>query len=218
MKILDEYPASELLSARGIPFAEMEIVTSLEDSLLAAGRIGYPVVMKLSSEVLTHKTEVEGVKIGIENDRTCKNAWKDLMTNAEKAGMSFSGSLRGILVQKMIPKGTEFIIGGKRDALFGPVVMFGIGGIYTELFKEMSFRLAPFDLKEAEKMVRSTKASNLIDGYRGASELNSIVLYNTLVSVSKILVERTDITELDINPFVLGSETGLALDALIRLS
>ena len=218
MKILDEYPAAKMLMAAGIPFASMELAESVEEATAAAGRIGYPVVMKLSSPELTHKTEYGGVKVGITDDNTCVTAWEELTAGAKKAGLTFPGSLRGILVQKMASGGTELIIGGRRDDAFGPVVMFGLGGIYTELFRETSFRLAPFDIKEAEKMVRSTRVAALIDGFRGGDPLAGSVLYETLAGVSRLLDEREDILELDINPFLLGEESGIALDALISFS
>ena len=218
MKILDEYPAAQMLMDAGIPFAAMELASTPYEAIAASGRIGYPVVMKLSSAELTHKTEYGGVKVGISDDADCKTAWDELMTGAGKAGLDFPGSLRGILVQKMSSGGTEFIIGGKRDPAFGPVVMFGLGGIYTELFGEVSFRLAPFELQEAEKMVRRTKAAALLEGFRGEQPLAGDVLYRALVSVSQCMAENPDIEELDINPFVLDRDGGVALDALITLS
>ena len=218
MKILDEYPAARLLMEAGIPFAEMELASTPDEAIAAAGRIGYPVVMKLSSSELTHKTEYGGVKVGITDDNACVKAWKELTAGAEKAGLTFPGSLRGILVQKMASGGTELIIGGRRDEAFGPVVMFGLGGIYTELFRETSFRLAPFNVQEAEKMVRNTRVAALVDGFRGSGPLAGSVLYETLAGVSRLLDERDDILELDVNPFLLGEEKGIALDALITLS
>lgn len=218
MKILDEYPAAELLASAGIPFADMDLAATEEDALQAAGKIGYPVVMKLSSPELTHKTEYGGVKVGIQDESACRSAWNSLLTGAGKAGLSLSRGLRGIIVQRMSAGGTEFIIGGKRDPVFGPVVMFGLGGIYTELFRETSFRLAPFDIREAEKMVRRTKSSAIIDGYRGAPPLAGDVLYRVLTAVSTFMAEKPEVEELDINPFVLTPDGGEALDALITLS
>lgn len=218
MTVLDEYPASKLLAESGIPFAPFELTTTLEEARDAAVRIGYPVVMKISSSELTHKTEYGGVITGIPDEEGCKDAWYRLMENAGRAGLVYPESLRGIMVQKMVSGGLEFIIGGKRDPVFGPVVMFGIGGIYAELFKETAFRLAPFDSTEAEKMVRSTKAAALMDGFRGAGPAAGKLLYETLAEISLLMDRRTDITELDINPFLLGEKTGFALDGLIYLS
>ncbi len=218
MKILDEYPASKLLASAGIPFVDMELVTTEDEAVRTSGRIGYPVVMKLSSPELTHKTDYGGVIVDIRDASACRVAWKDLLSGAEKAGLSLSRGLRGILIQRMSTGGIEFIIGGKRDSVFGPVVMFGLGGIYTELFRETSFRLAPFDCQEAEKMVRRTRAAVLIDGYRGAPPLAGDVLYQTLAAVSVFMAERSDVMELDINPFLLGPRGGEALDALITFS
>ena len=125
--------------------------------------------------------------------------------------------IRGCVVSPMARDGVEVIIGTKIDDQFGPVIMFGIGGIYTELFRETSFRLAPFDRAEAVKMVRKTRAAALIDGFRGNAPLAGDILYDALVRVSTLLSEREDIRELDINPFILGEKTGTALDALITL-
>lgn len=216
MRVLDEYEALEFFADHNIPVVPTVLATDLTAALKAASEIGYPVVLKLSSPELTHKSESGAVMLGISSDAELEAAWNAMQDKA--AGMGLEGPrLRGMLVQKMIQGGTEFIIGGTRDASFGPTIMFGMGGVYTELFRDVAFRLAPVDRKEAERMVAETRASRLIEGFRGPALAGSALL-DVLVAVSNLMHTVPELLELDINPFLLDSRGGIAADALITLA
>jgi len=225
MKNLDEFPALALLGEIGIPTVRYELAVSEDEAVAAAARIGYPVAIKISAEKILHKTELGGVALGIANDAEARAAYRRLVAKAATAGVvpGPGGGLRGVLVQEMVSGGSEFIIGGFRDPGFGPAIMFGLGGIYTELFKDTSFRLAPVDQAEAERMILETKAKALVAGFRGAAALDLAALSGALARLSRRMAASDEILEFDINPFVaLPAKDGkpartIALDALIKL-
>jgi succinyl-CoA synthetase beta subunit len=218
MRTLDEYPALALLKGRGIPTVSHELALSEDEALAAAARIGYPVAIKVSAESFLHKTESGGVALGIRTEEQARAAYRNLVSRAEMAGVKQGSGLRGVLVQEMVSGGSEFILGGFRDPGFGPAIMFGLGGIYTELFKDASFRLAPVDEDEARRMVLETKASALVAGFRGAPPLDLDMLCRTIARLSEMMAESEEIVEFDINPFVVLPDRCLALDALFRLN
>ena len=223
MRNLDEFPALALLGEIGIPTVRYELAVSENEAVAAAARIGYPVAIKISAEKILHKTELGGVALGIANEAEVRAAYKRLVAKAATAGVLPGGGLRGVLVQEMVSGGSEFIIGGFRDPGFGPAIMFGLGGIYTELFKDASFRLAPIDEAEAGRMILETKAKALVAGFRGAASLDLAALSGALARLSQRMAASDDILEFDINPFVaLPAKDGkpartIALDALFKL-
>jgi acyl-CoA synthetase (NDP forming) len=217
MRTLDEYPALAFLTEKGIPTVRHELASSETDVLAAAARIGYPVAIKVSAETFLHKTDLGGVALGIRTEEEARSAYRDLLARAEAAGVRLGAGLRGVLVQEMACGGSEFILGGFRDPGFGPAIMFGLGGIYTELFKDTSFRLAPLDEDEARRMVLETKASSLIAGFRGSAPLDIDLLCATIARLAALMAESEDIQELDINPFIVSPKGGMALDALIKI-
>jgi len=217
MKNLDEFPALKFLGDYGIPTVAHRLVATESEACAAAAELGYPVVLKISSEKALHKTELGGVRLNLKSEDEVVESYRFLMERAAKAGISVDTGLRGVLVQEMVSGGFEFILGGFRDQGFGPVIMFGLGGIYTELFKDAVFRLAPFDAGEAGRMVRETKAGALIDGFRGALPRDFDSLCATIARLSTMMCESEEILEFDINPFIVTSERSLALDALFKL-
>ena len=223
MRNLDEFPALALLADIGIPTVKHALAVSEDEAVAAAARIGYPVAIKISAEKILHKTELGGVALGIAGEEAVRAAYRRLVAKAEAAGVAPADGLRGVLVQEMVGGGSEFIIGGFRDQGFGPAIMFGLGGIYTELFKDASFRLAPVDAAEAERMILETKAKALVAGFRGASPLDIAALSGAIARLSERMAASDDILEFDINPFVaLPAKDGkpartIALDALFKL-
>jgi hypothetical protein len=157
------------------------------------------------------------VIVQIEDRAGIEESWDVLMKRAEKAGLR-DVDVRGVLVQKMVRADAEFIIGGYRDPSFGATVMFGVGGVMTELYKDVAFRLAPIDIREAERLIDDTNAPRILEGYRSKKRLSRENLVKTLVQVSHILSEDESVAELDINPFVVVDRDGYALDALIKKS
>lgn len=216
MRTLDEYPALELLESRGIPAAARELAESEDAAVAAAARIGYPVVFKVSAPEALHKTEIGGVVVGIRDEAEARAAYRDILERAASAGIVPMSGLRGVLVQEMVKGGAEFILGGYRDPGFGPVVMVGLGGIFTELLKEAAFRLAPVDEAEALRMVLETRARVLAGGFRGAPPLDLGPLCSAIAELSRMMSESEEIAEFDVNPFVLTSSGGRALDALFK--
>lgn len=215
MKIVDEFPALKLLNTNGIPVVSAGLARSRKEALDLAAKAGYPVVLKISSEKAAHKTEIGGVILDIKNEEECAAAWDTIIEKALKAGLTFPDTLRGISVQPMVKKEAEFIIGGMRDPAFGPVVMFGLGGIYTELYKDVSFRLAPINRREALSMIIDTKAGKILEGFRTGVKIDPADLVTALVKTAELLAREEEIKEIDINPFVVTREGGMALDGLI---
>ncbi|HOP87023.1 MAG TPA: acetate--CoA ligase family protein [Syntrophorhabdaceae bacterium] len=179
-----------LLSSYGIPVAEYAIVNNLEQAINKSKRIGYPVVLKIASSKVLHKTEERGVILNIADDKTLKNAFHKMRPGA-------------YLIQKMCAPGYELIIGGKRDSNFGPVVLFGLGGVFAEMFNDVVLRVAPIDKGIAEEMMNEIKGARILKGFRGQKELDRNALAHVLVNVSRLLIEHPEITNLDINPVIV---------------
>ena len=205
---LPENKVRKVLQKYDIPVVEEKTVGSYQKAIKVADKIGYPVVLKINSKQVSHKTEVGGVLTGLRYPNEVEQAFEKIKQNAEKFNVKFEG----VLVQKM-GSGYEVIIGGKRDPQFGPVVMFGLGGTLVELLKDVSFRVCPVDKKEIREMIFETKGSQLLNGFRGKPKGDIDALVETIHKVSQIMVHE-EIDEMDINPlFVLPEGQGvLAVD------
>ncbi len=167
-KYLPEIEASKVLAAYGLPVVANGLAQSQEEALNLAKEIGYPVVMKVVSEDIVHKFDVKGVLLNLTSDGQVKDAYSEIIKNV--SNLMPDAKIQGIMVGQMIPSGEEIILGVKRDDSFGPVLMFGLGGIFVELFKDVSFRIAPLDRISAREMIEETKAAALLMGYRGKEE------------------------------------------------
>ena len=213
---LSEAAAQRVLADAGLPFLPSRVVTSADEAVQTADGYGYPVVMKIVSPDILHKTEIGGVILNIADADACRAAYRTLLERAaEKAPKA---SIEGVLVTPMAPKGIETIIGVNRDPVFGPVVMFGLGGIFTELFKDVTFRAAPFDQAEAQRMIRETKGYELLKGFRGKPAADIDALASTLARLSQFAAANAEqIDSIDLNPVVaLDAGKGVfALDAVI---
>jgi len=214
---LTELEAKKLLERYGIPFPKRGIAKSREDAVKIAKEVGFPCVFKILSPDIIHKTDVGGVILNINSEEEAAKAWDTIMENVKKKAPN--ARIEGILIEEMIKGGYEIIIGGLRDPIFGPVVMFGgLGGIYTELFEDVSFRLAPIDEKEADEMIKETKGYKILIGYRGMPPANLDLIKKILVTVSKIMVDIPEILELDLNPVRAFPDRVVVLDAKIICS
>ena len=193
-----EHDTRPILSAYGIPLVEGRLVNSINDGLKAANTLGYPVVLKVASEQLLHKSEAGVVKVGIESDKQFTDTYNLLISHAK----SFNPNARidGILIEKMAPKGEEVIVGMKRDPGFGPMLMFGMGGVFVELFKDVAFRIAPIDIGEAEKMIQETKAFQLLNGWRGGDIYDIEAITKIILRLSQLALDFPQIQEIEINP------------------
>jgi acetyltransferase len=210
--------ARQLVQAYGIPVPPSELAQNVRQAANAASKIGYPVALKVVSPQILHKTDIGGVKLNINSERETITAFNEIIRNAN----FFMPEARifGVEVQKMVPAGKEVIVGMTRDAQFGPLIMFGLGGIYVNILKDFSFRLAPVSVKDASEMMAETKSYALLRGVRGerSSDISSIA--NTILKISQMSVDFEEISEIDINP-LFAYERGkgvLALDVKITVT
>ncbi len=194
----------EVLRAYGFPIPKSVLVNNENDAINASNNIGYPVVMKISSKDVIHKSDAGGVKIGLKNNNEVKHAF-NLILNSVKTHYP-DADIKGVLVQEMITNSRETILGAKQDKLFGPLLMFGLGGIYVEILKDVNFRLAPITESEAKVMIESIKTIGLLKGARGEkpSDLSSIV--DCLLRLSQLVIDFPEIEEFDINPLLVLEE------------
>ena len=211
---LTEKEASELLAAAGVPMSPSRVANNKADLAECAKLTGFPVVAKISSPDILHKSDIGGVRVNVKNLDELNAAFDEIMANAKLKCPD--ARIDGLLVQKMAPAGTEILIGVSVDPQFGPMVMCGLGGVFVEVFKDVALYPAPFGKKEARKMLESLKSYKLLTGYRGAPPRDVEALAETMVKVSEFAAaHKDDLAELDINP-VFVYERGLcAVDALI---
>lgn len=209
--------ASEVARAYGIPVAPISLATTPEEAAAKAEEIGYPVVLKVASPKILHKTDVGGVKIGLNTAEEVKNAFIEIMDNVKRYLPRVE--VYGVEVQGMMPKGTELIIGMTKDIQFGPLIAFGLGGIYVNLLKDVSFRLAKgLTTREIKSMLEETKAYTLLRGYRGAPPADIDAVVDVIRRVARLVLDFPEITEIDINPLFAYSEGVSALDIKITIS
>jgi len=208
----------EVLAAYGFPTPKNTLVTSEEQCIRAANEIGYPVVLKIASPDIIHKSDAGGVKVGLNNNDEVQRAFRSIIENARK--YRTDAKIQGILVQEMVQSGKEIILGSKKDPLFGSLIMFGLGGIYVEVLKDVIFRLAPVGQEEAKRMVESIKTVKLLKGVRGEkpSDLQSII--DNLQRLSQLVTEFPEIEEFDMNPLLVFEEGkgACAVDVRMTLS
>lgn len=209
--------AAEVIAAYGIAAAPIELAQSPDEAVAIADKLGYPVVMKVASPKILHKTDVGGVKIGIQTADEVKSAYVNIMENVHKYLPKVVP--HGIEVQKMVPKGVELIVGMTRDVQFGPLIGFGLGGIYVNLLKDVAFRLAQgLTCGEITEMIAETKAYTLMKGFRGEKPVDVEAVSEVIRRVAMLAVHFPEITEIDINP-IFAYEQGIsALDVKITLS
>jgi acetyltransferase len=209
--------ALDVLGACAITIPTYGIAETESEAVALAEDIGYPIVMKVLAEDLLHKTEVGGVLTGIDSSSSVSSAYQRIGENLQKAGLS--GSTSKVIVQKMIDGGKEVIIGMKRDQHFGPVIMFGMGGIYAEVLKDVSFRIAPLSREDAQEMIAEVKGYDLLKGVRGEEPSDISAIADTLLKVSQLAIEFPETMEMDINPFIVLAEGkgGVGADARMRL-
>jgi acetyltransferase len=200
-----------LCATFGIPVAEWAVVESVGGALIAAGAMGYPVVLKVLSPDISHKSDVGGVVLGIENQETLRAEYTALLARIKEHAPS--ARVAGVLVQRMLAGGREVILGGKRDPSFGPVVMFGLGGIYVEVFEDVAFRLAPLSLEDAKNMISEVQGSRLLQGVRGEPPADLEAVVEALLALSRLMVECPEIAEVDINPLCVFEQGLAAVDA-----
>jgi acetyltransferase len=212
--ILTEYESKQLLAAYGIPTVETRIATSVAEAVQAAGDIGYPVVLKLHSETVTHKTDVGGVRLGLGDEASVREAYSGIRDSVtEKAGAEH---FLGVTVQPMSQlEGYELILGSSIDPQFGPVLLFGLGGSLVEVFKDRALGLPPLNTTLARRMMERTRIYKALKGVRGRQPVDMKALEQLMIHFSQLIAEQPRIKELDINPLLASPERLLALDARV---
>jgi acetyltransferase len=203
---MDPDESFRLLSSYGLPVADFAVVTSLKEACDAAEIIGYPVALKIASPEILHKTEVQGVHLNLKDRQALAAAFQTMNTDK-------------LLIQKMSAPGREVIIGGRQDPEFGPVILFGLGGIFVEVIRDVALRICPIDPEEAGRMVEDTKGFRILQGFRNQPAADLETLKTCLVGVSRILVEHPEVQNLDINPMLVFDEGQgcLAVDVKIQI-
>lgn len=214
---LGEMEAREILEAYDIRMPKAELACDIDEAKEIAGRIGYPLVLKIVSPNILHKTDVGGVKIGIDNEKELEENYNQILFSVSK--YMPDANIRGILVQEFIKDKKETIIGMSEDPQFGPMIMFGLGGIYVEALKDVSFRIAPLSRQVAREMVEEIKTIKLLKGIRGEdpSDIDSII--EIILRVSQLVTDFPEIMEMDINPLFVKKqgEGSIAGDVRIRI-
>jgi acetyl coenzyme A synthetase (ADP forming)-like protein len=215
---LPENEAVKILAMYGLPVVPSVMTTSPDEAVSAARKIGYPVVMKVVSDDIIHKSDVGGVVLDVGSAEEAERTYEAIVENIMK--INPETSIRGIQVSKMISSGEEVILGVKRDPLFGPVIMFGLGGLYVEVFRDVSFRVAPVDEIIADGMIKQIKSYKILNGIRGRARRDITAIKECLMRLSQLAVECSQIEEMDINPLIVLEEGKgcYVADARIKLS
>lgn len=211
-----EPEAKELIGAFGITTPRNVVVSSIPGAIQAATAIGHPVVLKIISPDIIHKTDVGGVRLDIKDDEGVRTAYEEIIRNVQKRQPD--ARIHGILVSELAMPSTEVIIGGLKDPQFGPAVMFGLGGIFVEVFKDVSFRIAPVEECEALDMIYDIKGVALLKGFRQTEALDIPALVQAIVRVSSIMTSLEEIKEVDLNPILVYPKGIKAVDARIIIS
>lgn len=213
--ILDEIQSKKVLKAYEIDVTEPVLAKTEEEAVAAAEKQGFPAVMKIISPQITHKSNMGGVKLGLKTKEDVVRAYGEIMTAAsEKAP---EATIEGVSLQKMADPGLELIFGMTRDPQFGPMLMFGLGGIFVEALKDISFRIVPLSREDAGEMIREIKACRVLEGYRGSPPVDMEYLEGLLLTLSGMLEQNPEIKEMDINPLIAYSRGAIAVDARIIL-
>ncbi len=214
---LDEVASKKLLRAYGIPVSKEEIAKTAADAVKIANKIGFPVVAKVVSAEILHKSDIGGVVLNINSPAEVKKAFNDITTRVGK--LKSKPKLEGILIAQQVKADLELVVGASLDAEMGPVVLFGTGGIDIELMKDVALAGAPSDTAEAKQLINRTKAGVKIKGYRGKPALHEASAVKALVGLSNLMADAGNrIASIDVNPFLINAKTGVAVDALIVLN
>ncbi len=211
-----EHEAIEVIKYYGASVADAYLAQSAREAADIADKMGYPVVLKIVSPDISHKSDVGGVILGLRSRFEVMDAYQKIIDNVSMKVPS--AKIVGVLVQKMAePGGLEVIIGGLRDNVFGPVVMFGLGGIFVEVLRDVSFRVAPVSIEDALEMMGEIKAAKILDGYRNVPPVHKESLAKIIVATAKLLEENPEIESLDLNPVLAYPDKAVVVDARIIL-
>ena len=214
--VLTEIESKQVLAAAGIPVAEATLAASADEAAKAAAQAGFPVVLKIVSPDVTHKSDVGGVKVGLEDEAAVRTAYEDIVVAVKERQPK--ARIEGVAVQAMARPGTEVIVGMSKDPQFGPVLMFGLGGIFVEVLKDVSFRIVPLEERDAREMIDEIKGRAVLDGVRGGEPADIGALASLLLQLSAFAEANPQVEELDLNPVFAYKDGCLAVDARIVVS
>ena len=214
-KFLLEPEAKTVCIKCGIPITNFKVAKNEAEAVKFAEQIGYPIVLKIVSPDIIHKSDVGGVIVGLKDAQEVRNAYKQILKNVKKH--EANAKIVGILVQEMAPSSTEVIVGAIKDPQFGPALMFGLGGIFVEVLKDVTFRVAPITRDEACEMITEVKAYPLLKGYRNQPPADTEAIVQILLNTSRLVMEHQEIKELDLNPIMVYEKGAKTVDARIVL-
>lgn len=214
--VLTEIEAKQILSEAGINCTGTRLAATREEAVAISEKIGYPVVLKISSVDITHKSDAGGVKVNLPDKTAVEQAFDEIMASC--TARHPDADIEGVAVQGMARAGTEVIIGMTKDPSFGPVLMFGLGGIFVEVLKDVAFRIVPLDKHDASEMIGEIKGKQLLEGYRGQDPADIPCLEEMLLKLSELVDKTEKIAEIDMNPVLAYKQGAVVVDARIILA
>jgi acyl-CoA synthetase (NDP forming) len=214
--VLTEVESKQILGEEGIPVARAQLAATREEAVAAARQIGLPVALKIVSPDISHKSDVGGVKLNLGSEEEVAAAFDEIVAAARRAQPE--ASVLGVSVQKMARPGVEVIMGMTTDPQFGPVLMFGLGGVFVEVLKDVAFRIVPLEPRDARQMIHDIQGFRVLEGFRGQEPADLAALEDMLMRISAFVEKHPEIQELDLNPIFAYKDGALAVDARIVLS
>jgi acyl-CoA synthetase (NDP forming) len=214
--VLTEIESKEVLARAGIPVTQAALATSAVEAGKLAKKMGFPVVLKIVSPDITHKSDVGGVIVGLDSKKAVEAGYAAILKAVRKKQPK--ARVEGIAVQKMAPEGTQVIVGMSKDPQFGPVMMFGLGGVLVEVLKDVSFRIVPLEKRDATQMVREIKGYPVLEGFRGKPGADLAALEGMILQVSEFAAAHPEVAELDLNPVFAYPDGAIAVDARVVLA
>ncbi len=211
---LTEVESKELIKEAGIPVVETRLARSREEAISLAEEIGYPAVLKVVSPEISHKSDIGGVKVNLQDQTQVAHAYDEIVSAATAQP---SNRIHGVSVQPMVRQGIEVIMGMSKDPRFGSVLTFGLGGVTVEIYRDVAFRLAPLTRRDAREMIREIKGLPLLQGYRSQKPADIPALEEALLNLSRFVEEHPEIRELDLNPIFAQEKGAIAADARVVL-
>jgi acyl-CoA synthetase (NDP forming) len=205
--------ARRICSLHNISTPESQVTESAESAVEVAKKVGFPVAMKIVSPQILHKTDAGGVILNVNDETALKEAYSKLLADVRKNKPE--AQIQGVLVEKMMPPSTEVIVGGIRDSQFGPSIMFGVGGIFAEVYKDVAFRVAPIDRIDALNLMHEIRGAKILQGVRGEPAADTEALIKVLLNASALMMEHSSISQLDLNPVIAYPDGACAVDSRI---
>jgi len=208
--------AQQICKLHGIPTPVSYVVQNVEEAVTKGNQMGFPVVLKIISPQILHKSDVGAVVLDIDGEASLKEAYPKLVAEVRKNDPE--AEVLGVLIEKMMPPSTEVIVGGIRDSQFGPSIMFGMGGIFTEVYEDVAFRVAPIDKIDALNLIHELRGSKILEGIRGKPPADLDAIADVLLNVSTLMLQHSAISQLDLNPVIAYPDAVCAVDARIVLA